>query len=388
MANQSEAQGRDGTAVLELTEALIRRPSVTPEDAGCQALLIERLERLGFAITTLDAGGVRNFHAELGSGQPCLAFAGHTDVVPPGDLDAWRSPPFEPVIRDGLLFGRGAADMKSSLAAMIVATERFLASQPAPAGRIAFLVTSDEEGEARHGTRHIVEHLRSHDIGLDYCIVGEPSSSEALGDTLRNGRRGSLTGTLTVHGIQGHVAYPDAARNPIHQAAPFLKALCEEAFDQGNAHYPPTSLQVANIRAGAGAVNVIPGELVMDFNIRYSTEQTADGLKDRIAALVKRHGLDATLRWHLSGEPFLTVPGHLTSCVRRAVFDELGIDCALSTSGGTSDGRFIAPLGCELVELGPINATIHKIDECVAVADLDPLARVYERILADLLTAQ
>ncbi|MCY3795952.1 MAG: succinyl-diaminopimelate desuccinylase, partial [Gammaproteobacteria bacterium] len=346
------------------------------------------LERLGFAITTLDAGGVRNFHAELGSGQSCLAFAGHTDVVPPGDLDAWRSPPFEPVIRDGLLFGRGAADMKSSLAAMIVATERFLAGQPTPAGRIAFLVTSDEEGEARHGTRHIVEHLRSHDIGLDYCIVGEPSSSEALGDTLRNGRRGSLTGTLTVHGIQGHVAYPDAARNPIHEAAPFLKALSEAAFDQGNAHYPPTSLQVANIRAGAGAVNVIPGELVMDFNIRYSTEQTADGLKDRIAALVKRHGLDATLRWHLSGEPFLTVPGHLTSCVRRAVFDELGIDCALSTSGGTSDGRFIAPLGCELVELGPINATIHKIDECVAVADLDPLARVYERILADLLTAQ
>lgn len=385
---KEEASGRDGNAVLELTEALIRRPSVTPEDAGCQALLIERLERLGFAITTLDAGGVRNFYAELGSGRPCLAFAGHTDVVPPGDLDAWRSPPFEPVIRDGLLFGRGAADMKSSLAAMIVATERFLAGQPTPAGRIAFLVTSDEEGEARHGTRRIVEHLRGHEIGLDYCIVGEPSSSKALGDTLRNGRRGSLTGTLTVRGIQGHVAYPDAARNPIHEAAPLLKALSEEAFDQGNAHYPPTSLQVANIRAGAGAVNVIPGELAMDFNIRYSTEQTADGLKNRIAALVKRHRLDATLRWHLSGEPFLTKPGHLTSCVRRAVFDELGIDCALSTSGGTSDGRFIAPLGCQLAELGPVNATIHKIDECVAVADLDPLARLYERILADLLTVQ
>lgn len=387
MANQSEAPGRGGNSVLDLTQALIRRPSVTPEDAGCQALLIERLERLGFAVTTLDAGGVRNFYAELGSGGPCLAFAGHTDVVPPGEPSAWRSPPFEPVIRDGLLFGRGAADMKASLAAMIVATERFLARQPTPAGRIAFLVTSDEEGEARHGTRHIVEHLRSRGIGLDYCIVGEPSSSEALGDTLRNGRRGSLTGTLSVHGIQGHVAYPDAARNPIHEAASFLKALCEEAFDQGNAHYPPTSLQVANIRAGAGAVNVIPGELVMGFNIRYSTEQTAGGLKDRIAALVKEHGLDATLRWHLSGEPFLTEPGHLTSCVRKAVFDELGLDCALSTSGGTSDGRFIAPLGCELVELGPVNATIHKIDECVAVADLDRLARVYERILADLLTA-
>ena len=379
---------RGDGAVLNLTQALIRRPSVTPEDAGCQALLIERLERLGFAITALDAGGVTNFYAELGSGRPCLAFAGHTDVVPPGDLAVWQSPPFEPTIRDGLLFGRGAADMKASLAAMVVATERFLARQPRPAGRIAFLVTSDEEGEARHGTRHIVEHLRSRGIGLDHCIVGEPSSSETLGDTLRNGRRGSLTGTLTVHGIQGHVAYPDAARNPIHDAAPFLKALSEEAFDAGNAHYPPSSLQVANIRAGTGAANVIPGELVMDFNIRYSTEQTAGGLKERIAALMDRFGLDAALRWHLSGEPFLTKPGQLTECVRQAVYEELGVICALSTAGGTSDGRFIAPLGCELVELGPINATIHKVDECVAVADLDRLARVYERILADLLTPQ
>ena len=383
---QTSNQGE--RAVLDLTQALIRCPSVTPEDAGCQALLIERLERLRFAVTNLDAGGVSNFYAEWGSGRPCLAFAGHTDVVPPGDLPAWRSPPFEPVVRDGLLFGRGAADMKGSLAAMMVAVERFLARQPAPAGRIAFLITSDEEGEARHGTRHIVEHLRGRGIGLDYCIVGEPSSSEALGDTLRNGRRGSLTGTLSVRGVQGHVAYPDAARNPIHEAAPFLKALIEEAFDQGNAHYPPTSLQVANIRAGAGAVNVIPGELAMDFNIRYSTEQTADGLKARIAALVERHGLDAALNWHLSGEPFLTEPGRLTACVRKAVLDELGLDCALSTSGGTSDGRFIAPLGCELVELGPVNATIHKIDECVAVADLDRLARVYERVLADLLKPQ
>ena len=365
----------------------MRRPSVTPQDAGCQALLVERLQRLGFAITVLDAGGVSNFYAELGAGRPCLAFAGHTDVVPPGDLATWRSPPFEPTIRDGLLFGRGAADMKASLAAMMVATERFLAAQPTPAGRIAFLVTSDEEGEARHGTRRIVEHLRNRGIGLDYCIVGEPSSSGALGDTLRNGRRGSLTGALAIQGVQGHVAYPDAARNPIHLAAPFLKALTEEAFDQGNAHYPPTSLQVANISAGAGAVNVIPGELSMDFNIRYSTEQTADGLKARIAALVKRHGLDARLHWHLSGEPFLTAPGHLTDAVRRAVFRELGRDCALSTAGGTSDGRFIAPLGCEVVEFGPINATIHKVDECVAVADLEPLARVYERILADLLTS-
>ncbi|MCY4215109.1 MAG: succinyl-diaminopimelate desuccinylase [Gammaproteobacteria bacterium] len=387
MANPLQTPERDDRTVLNLTQELIRRPSVTPEDAGCQTLLIERLQRLGFSVTRLDAGGVRNFYAEFGSGAPCLAFAGHTDVVPPGEPAAWRSPPFEPSIRDGLLFGRGAADMKASLAAMIVATERFLARVPKPAGRIAFLVTSDEEGEARHGTRHIVEHLRRRGIGLDYCIVGEPSSSEVLGDTLRNGRRGSLTGTLSVYGVQGHVAYPDAARNPIHEAAPFLKALCEEVFDPGNAHYPPTSLQVANIRAGAGAVNVIPGELAMDFNIRYSTEQTADGLKARIAGLVERHGLDATLHWHLSGEPFLTKPGRLTACVRRAVSDELGIDCALSTAGGTSDGRFIAPLGCELVELGPVNATIHKIDECVAVADLDRLARVYERILAGLLKA-
>ena len=388
MANPAQAEPPDSAAVLNLTQALMRRPSVTPDDAGCQALLIDRLERLGFAVTRLDAGGVSNFYAELGSGRPRVAFAGHTDVVPPGDPAAWQSPPFEPVIRDGLLFGRGAADMKASLAAMIVATERLLASHPAPGGRIAFLVTSDEEGEARHGTRHIVEHLRRRNIGLDYCIVGEPSSSEALGDTLRNGRRGSLTGTLTVRGIQGHVAYPDAARNPIHESAPFLKALIEQVFDQGNAHYPPTSLQIANIRAGAGAVNVIPGELLIDFNIRYSTEQTAAGLKERIAALVQRHGLDAALGWHLSGEPFLTEPGHLTSCVRKAVFEELGRDCALSTAGGTSDGRFIAPLGCELVELGPVNATIHKIDECVAVADLDRLARLYERILADLLTVQ
>ena len=372
-------------AVLDLTGALIERPSITPADAGCQELLRARLERLGFAVTSLDAEGVSNFVAEIGGGSPSVAFAGHTDVVPPGDLAQWRSPPFEPAVRDGYLYGRGAADMKSSLAAMVVAAERFLARHPEPGGHLAFLVTSDEEGIAEHGTRHIVEHLRDAGRIPDCCVVGEPSSTAVLGDTIRNGRRGSLNGHLAVHGVQGHVAYPDLAVNPIHAVTPFLSALLGREFDRGNAHYPPTRVQVSNIAAGTGAENVIPAELGLDFNFRYSNEQTADGLKNIVEGLLVEHGIDATLSWRLSGEPFLTPPGRLTAVVQGAVREELGVECGLSTSGGTSDGRFIAPLGCEVVELGPVNATIHKVNECVAVADLERLARTYERILQELL---
>ncbi len=387
--------------VLALAQALIARPSVTPEDGGCQELLTARLRAQGFAVTRLDAGGVRNFHAVRGQGRPCFAFAGHTDVVPPGDLADWRTPPFAPTVQDGRLYGRGAADMKGSLAAMIVAVERFVAKHPDHRGQLAFLVTSDEEGPAAFGTSHIVAQLAggarqtddareatapgrsSGGIGAapDYCIVGEPSSSERLGDVARNGRRGSLNGSLEVQGVLGHVAYPQFARNPIHLAAPFLKDLTTLALDQGNAHYPPSSLQVSSISAGAGASNLIPGELRLDFNIRYSTEQTAEGLQKRIAALLGRHGLEEKLRWRLSGAPFLTPPGRLTEAVRQTVMEELGIECRLSTSGGTSDGRFIAPLGAEVVELGPVNASIHKVNEHVAVQDLERLAKLYQGIL-------
>ena len=372
--------------VLELTRALIECPSITPADAGCRELLTARLERLGFAVTTLDKEDVSNFVAAIGSGTPSVAFAGHTDVVPPGDPSQWLSPPFEPSVRDGYLYGRGAADMKSSLAAMVVATERFLARHPEPAGSLCFLITSDEEGAAAYGTRHIVEVLRNEGRLPGLCIVGEPSSSAVLGDTIRNGRRGSLNGRLTVHGVQGHVAYPDLADNPIHRVAPFLSALFGREFDRGNAHYPPTRVQASNIAAGAGAANVIPGELTLDFNFRYSNEQTAEGLQAIVDGLLTEHGVDATLSWQLSGEPFLTPPGRLTTVVRTAIRKELGVECELSTSGGTSDGRFIAPHGCEVVELGPVNATIHKVNERVAVADLEPLAKVYERILIELLT--
>ena len=374
-----------GGEAMELVQALIRRRSISPQDDGCQDLLLDRLRRLGFRATPLHAAGVSNFYAEFGAGRPSLAFAGHTDVVPPGELSEWRSPPFAPTVRDGFLFGRGTADMKSSLAAMVVATERFLADHPEPAGRLSFLVTSDEEGEARFGTRRIVEHLRRYKIPLDYCVIGEPSSGHRLGDTLRHGRRGSLNGALTVQGIQGHVAYPELAQNPIHSAAPFLKELVGEVFDQGNAHFPRTSLQISSIAAGAGAANVIPGQLKMDFNLRYSSEQTAAGLKARVAALLQKHRVEGTLRWQLSGEPFLTPPGRLTKAVQAAVAAELGVQCRLSTAGGTSDGRFIAPLGGEVVELGPVNSTIHKVNECIAIADLDGLVRVYQRILLNLL---
>ena len=372
-------------AVLQLAQALIRRPSVTPADGGCQALLLGRLRPLGFRAEALSKAGVANFYAEIGEGSPRVAFAGHTDVVPPGDAAHWRSPPFEPTIRDGCLFGRGAADMKSGLAAMLVAAERFLAEHPRPRGHLAFLVTSDEEGDAQWGTRHIAEHLQRTGRVPDHCIIGEPSSSHCLGDAMRNGRRGSLNGRLTVHGVQGHVAYPDLAANPVHIAAPLLADLLSREFDRGNAHYPPTCLQVSNIAAGTGALNVIPGQLTVDFNFRYCTEQTAEGLQALVERLVAERKIDASLAWRPPALPFLTAPGRLTEAVQRAVRQELGRECRLSTAGGTSDGRFIAPLGCEVVELGPVNQSIHQVDECVAIADLDPLARVYQRILKDLL---
>ncbi len=366
---------------LALTEALIREPSITPEDAGCQALMMARLEALGFRVTRLDQEEVRNFYAEYGAGEPLLALAGHTDVVPPGDLDAWRTDPFEPVLHDGFLYGRGAADMKTSLAAMIVATERFIEAHPQPVGRLAFLITSDEEGEARHGTRHIAAQLQQAGITPDYCVVGEPSSDRQLGDRIRNGRRGSLNASLRVRGVQGHVAYPQSARNPIHEAAPFLASLATHHYDSGNAHYPPTSLQISSVRAGAGATNIIPGALRAEFNFRYSTEQTAEKLRQTVADLIDRHGLDASIDWHLSGEPFFTPPGPFINRVCAAIAEETGQTPRLSTSGGTSDGRFIAPLGCEVVEVGPVAATIHKVNECVRVADIDRLCGIYLRIL-------
>ena len=370
--------------VLALTKALIRRRSVSPDDAGCQELLIERLQRAGFAVERMPFGPVANFWAEHGSrAGPRVVFAGHTDVVPPGPEDQWLSPPFEPTLRDGLLFGRGAADMKSSLAAMVAAAERFVARRPDHAGKLAFLVTSDEEDVAIDGTRRVVEALRRRGVRLDYCVVGEPSSTARVGDVVRVGRRGSLNGTATVHGIQGHVAYPDAAANPIHAAVGALRTLVDATWDDGDGEFPPTSFQVSNLNAGTGASNVIPGELACAFNFRFNPKQTPQRLEAAVEAAFA--GVDCTLQWRLSGLPFITRGGALIQAAREAIAAVAGIDPELSTSGGTSDGRFIAPAGAEVVELGPVNATIHKVNECVAVADLAPLAEIYERILTKLL---
>lgn len=374
-----------GAEVRELAAALIERPSVSPDDAGCQNLLGERLEAAGFAVTPMPFGDVSNFWASRGTSGPTLIFAGHTDVVPPGPDASWNSPPFTPTVRGGFLFGRGAADMKSSLAAMVVALERFAAAHPNHPGRLAMLVTSDEEAEAVDGTAKVVAALRARGERLDYCVVGEPSSSQRLGDVIRVGRRGSLSGTATVRGVQGHVAYPDQAVNPIHLALEPLQQLAARAWDAGDADFPPTSFQISNINAGTGAGNVIPGELVVRFNFRFSPRQTVAGLRRAVEDAFA--GVPCELEWHLSGEPFLTKPGALLEAVRSAIHAELGVDVATSTSGGTSDGRFIAPGGTEVVELGPVNATIHKRNECVALADLGPLARVYgaiaERLLGD-----
>ena len=371
---------------MDLLADLIRRPSVTPDDAGCQALLAERLAALGFRIEPMRFGEVDNLWARRGRSEPVLCFAGHTDVVPPGDLSAWDSEPFTPARRDGLLYGRGAADMKASLAAMVLATEEFVAAFPDHSGSIAFLLTSDEEGPARDGTLKVVETLTARGEAIDWCIIGEPSSLERLGDTLRIGRRGSLSGLLTVRGVQGHVAYPDLANNPIRRFAPVLQELHEIVWDEGNEHFPPTSFQVVQLDAGVGAANVTPGELFARFNFRYSTEWTHTDLRQRVATLLDSFELDYELQWRLSGEPFLTRPGTLSNAVSRAVRETVGLTPVLSTGGGTSDGRFIAPMGVDVVELGPVNASIHKVNEHVRIADVPPLTAMYRRALELLLT--
>jgi len=368
--------------VLDLTCDLIRCASVTPDDAGCQAMIAARLAQAGFRVRHLRFGEVDNLWATHGDGGPTLAFLGHTDVVPTGPVEAWRFDPFEPTVVDGVLYGRGAADMKGSVAAMVVALEAFVAAHPGHPGRVGLLLTSDEEGPTNlDGVRRVAEQFRAEGERIDWCVVGEPSSMARLGDLIRVGRRGSLSGTLTVRGVQGHVAYPEKAKNPIHAFAPALAELAAERWDEGNADFPPTSFQVSNLNAGTGATNVIPATLTALFNFRYSTASTADGLKARTEAILVRHGLDYALDWNLSGEPFLTPPGgRLREVVAEVCRELAGVAPEESTGGGTSDGRFIAPLGAEVVELGPVNATIHKVDECVAVADLERLPLLYRAI--------
>ena len=378
--------------VFELAKELISRVSVTPEDAGCQELIAARLNQLDFQTRQINAEGVHNLWASRGTGSPHLMFAGHTDVVPPGPLEQWQTPPFEPTVKNGQLYGRGAADMKSSLAAMIVAVEDATANAEHNCGTLSFLITSDEEGVATYGTRYAIDVLAEEGVTPDYCVVGEPSSSEQLGDVVRSGRRGSLNAKLKVIGIQGHVAYPEAAKNPIHKVLTALSVLTTKEWDFGNEFYPPTSFQISNINGGTGATNVIPGELEIDFNFRFNTEQTAAGLSASVEEILRSFEITYEIKWQLSGEPFLTLPGALTEAVTQAILAETGLTALLSTSGGTSDGRFISPWNkpgsgqVEVVELGPLNATIHKIDECVAVNDLAPLARIYQQIIKTLLT--
>jgi len=370
---------------LALTRELIARKSLTPDDAGCQALLAGRLAPLGFACETLVSNGVTNLWARRGTANPVVCFAGHTDVVPTGPLASWTSDPFVPVERDGYLYGRGAADMKSSLAAFVTAIERFLAEHPDAGGSIALLITSDEEGPSTDGTVKVVERLAARGERLDYCVVGEPSSVSTLGDMIKNGRRGSLSGTLTVKGVQGHIAYPDLARNPIHALAPALAELAATEWDRGNAYFPPTAWQCSNIHAGTGATNVIPGTLELMFNFRYSPESTREALQQKFESILRRHGVDYDVAWTGWGRPFLTPRGTLVDIATATIRDVTGVTPALSCIGGTSDGRFIADVCAELVELGPVNATIHKLDECVRVADLEPLSAIYRGILARLL---
>ena len=369
------------SATISLSKELISRPSVTPEDAGCQKLMTERLAAIGFDIEHLRFDDVDNFWAIRGDSGPILCFAGHTDVVPSGPESSWQTPPFEPTIKDGMLYGRGAADMKGSLAAMIVAVEQFVADNPNHNGRIAFLITSDEEGIAANGTVKVVEWLNEQKLIPEYCLVGEPSSSNQCGDTIKNGRRGSLGCTMRIIGQQGHVAYPHLANNPIHVAAPALAELATTEWDQGNDFFPATSFQISNINGGTGATNVIPGELDIVFNFRFSTEVTDQQLRDRTHAILDKHQLNYELNWHLSGQPFLTAEGELVDAAVKAVKEVTGLDTELSTAGGTSDGRFIAPMGTQVVELGPVNATIHQINECASVDDLNKLTKVYQSLL-------
>lgn len=373
------------SATLRLATDLIARRSVTPEDAGCLELIGERLARCGFALERMDAGGVSNLWARLGDTEPLFVFAGHTDVVPAGPENEWRFPPFEPAVHDGFLYGRGAADMKGGLAAMVTATETFLADSPSMKGSIAFLITSDEEGPAEFGTRHVVRALEARGEKIRWCVVGEPSSREALGDVIRVGRRGSLSGTLLVRGIQGHVAYPELALNPVHAALPALHELASRRWDDGYETFPPTSFQVSNIHAGTGASNVIPGTLEVHFNLRYSPALDVACIQETVKAILERHGLNWHIDWHDSGRPFYTPPGALRSAVSGAIAAIMGRMPEESTGGGTSDGRFIAPTGAEVVELGPNNATIHKLNERVPVEELDRLSEIYRVILEKLL---
>ena len=373
------------TTTLELTSDLIKRASVTPEDAGCQQLIAERLEPLGFKATHLRFEDVDNLWITHGEGAPLFCFAGHTDVVPTGPIEQWNSDPFEPVIRDNHLYGRGAADMKSGIAAMVLAAEAFVQQNPNHVGTVALLITSDEEGPSINGTIKVIDYLEENNIKIDWCVLGEPSSDQKLGDIIRTGRRGSLNGVLTIKGIQGHVAYPDIAENPVHSASPFLEEITSIEWDQGNAHFPPTTFQVSNVHAGTGAENVIPGEIEIVFNFRFSTEQTQETLTTRVIEILDKHQFKYDLKWKLSGQPFITESGKLVEAAKTAIKSVCHIDTLCSTGGGTSDGRFIAPTGAEVIELGPVNATIHKIDECVKVDDLDNLFKVYQNILNQLL---
>ena len=370
-------------SVIELAQQLIKRPSLSPNDEGCQQLMIDRLQAIGFTVEAMDFEDTQNFWAWRGEGQT-LAFAGHTDVVPTGDEKRWDNPPFEPAIRDGMLYGRGAADMKGSLAAMVVAAERFVAANPNHRGRLAFLITSDEEASATHGTVKVVEALMARNERLDYCLVGEPSSTERVGDVVKNGRRGSITANLHIHGVQGHVAYPHLADNPVHRAMPALNELVAIEWDRGNEFFPPTSMQIANVQAGTGSNNVIPGDLYVQFNFRFSTELTDAMIKQRVEELLERHQLNYSIEWRLSGQPFLTSRGALVDAVVNAVEHYSELTPQLLTTGGTSDGRFIAQMGAQVVELGPVNATIHKVNECVNAADLQLLSRMYQRIMEQL----
>ena len=376
------------TETLTLATALIAQPSVTPDDHGCQPLLISRLTVMGFQIETLRFGETDNFYAVYGQHGPLICFAGHTDVVPAGDESNWTSPPFVPTQRNGYLYGRGAADMKSSIAAFVTACERLLATQPDLPIRLAFLITSDEEGDGFDGTKRVVETLQNRGEHIDYCIVGEPTAVTKVGDMIKNGRRGSLSGTLVVHGKQGHVAYPHLASNPVHLAATALAELVNTHWDDGNSYFPPTGFQISNIHAGTGAGNVIPADMTVQFNFRFSTESTAESLQQRVEAILDQHELNYDLQWSLSGEPFLTTAGKLTDAAQAAIQSVCGISTELSTTGGTSDGRFIKAIATELIELGPVNATIHQIDECVNVTDIAQLSAIYEKMIKMLAQSQ
>ena len=369
---------------LELAKSLISKPSITPDDLGCQAIMIDRLKKIGFEIHPLKFGDVDNFWAVHGDSGPLFAFAGHTDVVPAGDENAWNTKPFEPTIKDGYLYGRGAADMKGGLASMVTATEKFIKENPNHKGRIAFLITSDEEGVAVNGTVKVMDYLKANEQKIDYCLLGEPSSTSSTGDVIKNGRRGSLNGVLKVNGKQGHVAYPHLAKNPIHLVSPALDDLCNQEWDNGNDYFPATSFQISNMHSGDGVTNVIPGDAQVKFNFRYSTETNKENLQKKVHEILDLHNLDYSIEWSHSGYPFLTPKGALVSACVEAIKKTKGIETKLSTSGGTSDGRFIAQEGTQVVELGPVNATIHQINESVLVQDLDDLSEIYYQVLRNI----